>query len=262
MLYTLPTYATMHTFKPNCSLPLESAAFVSAPNVRGTLGIVWPCISTILLCTWSIQHLNVPEPRVAKTWPQVFARKFYTVGRQIVWMIVTLIAPEYLVGVAFSELLAVMRAKKHVKAFADEDGVEWTTEHTYLANMGGLVLVFGQPEMVFPALFAKGPAAVMEGVDAPPVAKDYQRGSIAWTGFLLRSWGQQLLVDLLHQPTAQPAAVDGKANPFRWIHSRTDDIQTLQTTRRIHGMEWKPRGRSGRPAVAVRAHGSHILPIK
>jgi hypothetical protein len=31
--------------------------------VRGTFDILWSCIITLLICTWTVQHLNVPPPR-------------------------------------------------------------------------------------------------------------------------------------------------------------------------------------------------------
>jgi hypothetical protein len=51
----------MKTFQPNCTFPPPGPTFVSGPNVRSTFDIVWSCLSVIILSTWSILHLNVPE---------------------------------------------------------------------------------------------------------------------------------------------------------------------------------------------------------
>lgn len=51
------------SFQPNCTLPPPHTNFVSGPNIRGTMTILWNCISVILLCTWNIQHLNIPLDR-------------------------------------------------------------------------------------------------------------------------------------------------------------------------------------------------------
>ncbi len=46
-----------------CTLPPTTPNFVSEPDFRGTLGTLWRCLFTILACTWTIQHLNIPEQR-------------------------------------------------------------------------------------------------------------------------------------------------------------------------------------------------------
>lgn len=55
--------ASASTFTTNCSLPTERTTFVTAPNTRGTLQILWSSLFTIFICIWSVQHLNVPEQR-------------------------------------------------------------------------------------------------------------------------------------------------------------------------------------------------------
>jgi len=37
----------------------------AGPTQRGTLTIVWSCVATIITCTWSILHLNVPNRKTA-----------------------------------------------------------------------------------------------------------------------------------------------------------------------------------------------------
>ncbi|KAH6723241.1 hypothetical protein BKA61DRAFT_7520 [Leptodontidium sp. MPI-SDFR-AT-0119] len=56
-----PTWAS--SFKPNCTLAPAGTNYVSGSNTRGTISILWNCLSIIFLCTWSIQHLNVPASR-------------------------------------------------------------------------------------------------------------------------------------------------------------------------------------------------------
>jgi hypothetical protein len=53
------------------------------------------------------------------------------------WMIVSLIFPEFLVGKALQELVVVRRALGEMKNYADDDRVQWTTTHSFFANMGG-----------------------------------------------------------------------------------------------------------------------------
>jgi hypothetical protein len=50
-------------FDTTCTIPKVQTNFVSSPNTRGTLDILWSCVFTIIACTWTIQHLNIPEQR-------------------------------------------------------------------------------------------------------------------------------------------------------------------------------------------------------
>ena len=52
-------------FQPTCDGPSQDDKFnfVLSTQVRGTMDILWSCFAVLLLCTWSIQHLSVPDPR-------------------------------------------------------------------------------------------------------------------------------------------------------------------------------------------------------
>jgi hypothetical protein len=50
-------------FDTTCTLPTVLVNFVSSPDSRGTLDILCSCLFTIIACTWTIQHLNIPEQR-------------------------------------------------------------------------------------------------------------------------------------------------------------------------------------------------------
>lgn len=67
---------------------------VSTPGGRGTVKLVYGCLSTILLCAWSSLHLNVP-PDGEDTCEQY--------GRRAIWMIITIIFPEYVAVHALRE---------------------------------------------------------------------------------------------------------------------------------------------------------------
>ncbi len=56
---------TLHTmiYHPNCILPAESVQFIAAPGIRSTLEILWASVASIIACTYSTLHLNVPEQR-------------------------------------------------------------------------------------------------------------------------------------------------------------------------------------------------------
>jgi hypothetical protein len=129
-------------FTPICSLPPENTRFTSTPNVRGTLDIVWVCFSILLLCTWSVQHLNI-QPQVKPHSVRQYIRlSVFQVKRRSKWMLLTLMAPEILIGLALSQFVAARHGKGTMQEFAREDGVEWTMEHSHFADMGGFVIRF------------------------------------------------------------------------------------------------------------------------
>lgn len=129
-------------FQPNCTIPPEPPAFVLGPNIRSTMEIVWSCISTLLLCCWSIQHLNVPVQTQPTTTRQRLLRKLYFLGRKAKWMLLTLIAPEAILAKALTDSRSCRLNSRILRDLADEDGVPWSNTHTFLADMGGFALRF------------------------------------------------------------------------------------------------------------------------
>ena len=148
---------------PNCTAPTQHVNYVSSPQVRGTMDIIWTCFAVLSLCTWTVQHLMVPVHKENK---QVSAiRKFW--GKvsfnytKLKWMGLCIAAPEYVLGKALTECLAAhdsRRQFKHLLATHDlrknldseavhgtEEGPYeqvWTTAHGFFANMRGFVLRF------------------------------------------------------------------------------------------------------------------------
>ncbi|OCL13489.1 hypothetical protein AOQ84DRAFT_414796 [Glonium stellatum] len=128
------------SFKPNCTLPPPGTNYVSAPNTRSTLTILWSNLSTILLCTWSIQHLNVPAMRPdTDSALEKMKRSILDFRIKVKWMLLTILVPEYLVGKAFGERLAAKAGVKAMFALVSER-VTWEEVHAYMANMGYFVL--------------------------------------------------------------------------------------------------------------------------
>ncbi|EKM77090.1 hypothetical protein AGABI1DRAFT_13751, partial [Agaricus bisporus var. burnettii JB137-S8] len=96
---------------------------------RTTTNIVLSCLTTILACTWVALHLDVPKSHQS-IW-KYFWRRFG-------WMIVALIAPELIAGIAIKERLA---AKKYMDEWnANFVSLRWTLTHGFLADMGGIRL--------------------------------------------------------------------------------------------------------------------------
>lgn len=148
----------------NCTYPFsldETIKWQRSACYRGTWSIISSCLTTIIACTWSIQHLNVPcrrETTWTKTW------------RKIKWMVITVIFPEWILIHALIQFYMALRALEMMDAkgravkwpwwrrfpsvslrkdrYEDEEKKkerniddEWTLVHCYFANMGGLVIV-------------------------------------------------------------------------------------------------------------------------
>jgi len=121
-------------FHVNCPIPLKGSNFVSSPNIRSTLDILWSSLFTIFICTWTVQHLTVPpqddkgglERTIRSTW------------KKTKWMLVTLLLPEYLLGKALGEFTAALNSERRMKEI--NNGRKWTRTHAFYANMGGFIL--------------------------------------------------------------------------------------------------------------------------
>lgn len=134
---------TLNKFTSNCTLPPEGTKFVSAPKIRGTLGIFWSCISILLLCTYKILHQNVllqstPDP---DTW-QKLRRTCYRILDKVGWMTLNLVAPEFTLAKAWSDRQSANLAQAKMEELVTTDRVPWTTTHTHFANMGGFSISF------------------------------------------------------------------------------------------------------------------------
>jgi len=137
-------------FVPNCSLPQISTNFVAGPNIRGTLSILWNCLSIIVLCAWNIQHLNIPSRRPYSDpsgnkhgW---FRRSWWGLidtATALRWMALTIVVPEYIMGKALSERLAAASSLMSLRSQFDE---EMEMVHAYVMNMDGYYLDFSDLE--------------------------------------------------------------------------------------------------------------------
>jgi hypothetical protein len=136
----------MIDFQPNCTFPTSvPSGFVSGPNIRSTMDIVWSCMSIIVLSTWSVLHLTVPpdiKPRSKIEW---IRKQLYLLGRKVSWMGIMLAFPEYVVGISTTNLFASWVNNPRLKDLAGVDDVPWSLTHTILANMGGMALRFSEP---------------------------------------------------------------------------------------------------------------------
>ncbi|KAF8850799.1 hypothetical protein BDZ45DRAFT_731344 [Acephala macrosclerotiorum] len=131
----------------SASLPLSNKVeWEPGPTQRGTLTLTWSCVATIITCTWSTLHLNVPA-RQDDPWRKRF--------RKVKWMWITILFPKFIFSKAICEFKDAVDDTYEIKRRMQMQPydpiwslamavVDWTLTHSYLANMGGLIDTYGQ----------------------------------------------------------------------------------------------------------------------
>lgn len=128
------------SFQPTCTLSNTTVNVVLSPGVRETYDILWSSLFTLLICTWTIQHLNIPyQTRDPATWKETFKENLSRSWARLKWMILTLIIPEFFVGKALQDFMRARKYWREMQEFARVDGVNWTITHSFYADMGGIV---------------------------------------------------------------------------------------------------------------------------
>ncbi|KAJ7752871.1 hypothetical protein B0H16DRAFT_1690892 [Mycena metata] len=105
----------------------EASCDCTINSCRTLFDIVWGCLATIFACTWVALHQNVPDPNLG--W-------FSLLMRKLRMMLVTIIAPEVIVGFA---------ARQFVSARWISKEFDVSTTHGFFCNMGGFVSEEGHP---------------------------------------------------------------------------------------------------------------------
>ncbi|OQN97259.1 hypothetical protein B0A48_16801 [Cryoendolithus antarcticus] len=132
------------TFSPNCTLPaanITRALYVSAPNVRGTLEILWTSVATIIACTYSVLHLNVPRQRDGRRadWKDDLKWSIKDSATKALWFLKVLFAPEVYLLNALQQYRAAKRLQRKLHSLDDGvyDGRQWSLGECFYVNMGG-----------------------------------------------------------------------------------------------------------------------------
>lgn len=116
-----------HFLGKNATSHVKVRGWVEQSNYRGTFDIIWTSLVTIGISTYTMLCLNVPAP--TDTYRRL-------VGRRLLWMLLGIIGPEFVLTYAAGQW---SRAKWSVKAF-QEDHTDWHMRHAFFADMGGFVL--------------------------------------------------------------------------------------------------------------------------
>ena len=145
--------------KSNASDSTVKQGWTPQPDGRGTLDILWSCVITMSLCSWSILCMNIPARKETRI--QILWRKLSLTALGV-------LCPEIVFEIAWGQWLSARRALADINALnpADtlydekwyrsrkiksilgtrsqtEDGSaqgRWTMKHAFFADMGGFVL--------------------------------------------------------------------------------------------------------------------------
>ena len=129
-----------HTFhKPNgntgevlCN-PIDTrssgiSGWVSQPEQRGSIDIIWSCLATLFVCVWVMIHLNVPAHNDSN-WT-LFVRRSR-------WLLLAILAPELVMLFASGQWASAKQSVSEMKALGFES---WSMVHAFYADSGGFVL--------------------------------------------------------------------------------------------------------------------------
>ena len=94
----------------------QPVGWQAGDDKRGTWAIISNCLSTIIACTWSTQHLNVPATSDGE---------WYRKLRSCKWMLVNILFPEFIVLQAAFELLMAMKALNQIAYNGKDVAYPW-----------------------------------------------------------------------------------------------------------------------------------------
>lgn len=102
--------------------------WTTAPEGRGTIDIIWSCLVTMFLCSWSVLCLQVP----AKS-----DRHFDILWRRAWLTALCALGPEFTLQLALGQWSS---ARQSVRDFCDAGIDGWTMKHAFYADSGGFIL--------------------------------------------------------------------------------------------------------------------------
>lgn len=127
--YSMPIPNATCTLPPstNSSLFLTQGWTPSASG-RGTIDIIWSCVLTMFLCSWSVLCLHVPSEKDTR---------FEILWRRCWLTFLCVLGPEFTLQMAMGQWSS---ARQSVRDFHASGFTEWTMKHAFHANSGGFKL--------------------------------------------------------------------------------------------------------------------------
>ncbi len=118
----------------NTQDPNLKQGWTPQPEGRGTLNVLWSCLITMVLCSWSTLCMNMPGPSESRT--QILRRKLALTA-------LGFLCPEMIFEIALGQWLS---ARQSVTDF-DSSGFGnrsikggWTMKEAFFTDMGGFIL--------------------------------------------------------------------------------------------------------------------------
>lgn len=135
------------------------SGFRPGPTERGTMNLIYVCMSTIFACVYVSLHVDIPNPSNAADFRASldrskmrlpgFVKRFmawaYRITekatvRRVLFMLFNIVAPELVVLVSILELISATDAKRFMRSRGQKG---WTTMLAFFADMGGFELEDG-----------------------------------------------------------------------------------------------------------------------
>ncbi|THV44140.1 hypothetical protein BGAL_0722g00030 [Botrytis galanthina] len=106
----------------------QKVGWVSGPDGRGTMDIIWLCLLALFASTWTAMHINVPHEE----------ESFWVVSlRKLRWATWAVFAPEHVTLLAALQRQSARASRDKMR----ELGVgHWTIAHGFFADSGGFLL--------------------------------------------------------------------------------------------------------------------------
>ncbi|KAI1068921.1 hypothetical protein LB507_006154, partial [Fusarium sp. FIESC RH6] len=98
----------------------DTVGWQTGPRDRGTVTLIWGCVTTIFACSWTILHLNVPA-LTDSAWTRFL--------RKAKWMAITIVFPEFILSEAICDLRLALRELREFDEDlrSNENDVKWKT---------------------------------------------------------------------------------------------------------------------------------------
>lgn len=110
--------------------------WVAAPDGRGTIDILWSCLFTIFICTWTIFHPDIPKP-------------YESQWHQILWKVkvkvMVIFVPELVFAIAISEYFDARKARDALQRLGMK---QCDLTHGFFLCMGGFKVISPSGETI------------------------------------------------------------------------------------------------------------------
>ncbi|CAM5999658.1 unnamed protein product [Sphagnum balticum] len=112
----------------NTSSEILTQGWTPSPNSRGSIDIIWSCLVTIFLCSWSILCLQIPAKEDTR---------FDILWRRLWLTFLCALGPEFILNLALGQWSS---ARQSVRDFHASNYPDWTMKHAFYADSGGFFL--------------------------------------------------------------------------------------------------------------------------